>query len=1119
MRNKLLITTALVAVSFATNVYAEALPADATNLTTGKYVVEDAGAPVVHDGNVKISQNATLKVETYARNLNMDEDTADWGNMFSINGNLEIGDEKNGGGVLELSRDDDEKVIMSVDGDLTVYDGATVNLKNGVETFATISNTGNVDVKGGTLNLDGGEIFSEGHLTVSGGVINLNEGGMEIGEDINITGGEVNVSGDGMWAGGSMTIGKDATLNITADELPEYGPSDQTVGGEDLINGTNVSADEGISVYGTLNMTNAVLEAGCDIDELPNNSDILLDGATVTMVNSDLEANGDITIKNSRLDVRNNTAEFGIWADKDITVEGSNVDLTRAYISAAGNITLGEGNKIVMNTGVDLNSFVIQTQDGDINVNGGDIDIKNASIEANHGGNININGGTINLEGSDINAWAGKFTMTGGTINMNDKTSEGEHDDLTLWAAKDITLSGGVINMNGEDASIDTLYDLIDADGNLIENPDAPGNIIIDGTTINVNSTSARISTEGKIEVSNSGVINVKEGAVLTSNNAFDEADDDMESYGTAIINLVQGGKINLDGVLNANIDGDDRGEIVFGNANAVVTGNVDTPSLTFMSDHSMSEAITGTLGSVDKLTVAKGTLNFDKEMTSTITTVEVASGATLDIGLNTLHSTGDKADGEGVLFKDNSTLKFITTSAEEHGKVLANYVNISENGTTLDMTFNGAALGEEDSMTIRLFDQSEDEEGVEIEGKFAKLQNNARYDFTDNGDGTYTISNTKSASDVVEEVGGNVNNVSTAEAWDSIDTSKVSNNVIVAIVQKLAELSNSVNEAMQKIYKDALTAIAPEVSPMVQQTQSETANQVFGAVGTRLSGGISGGRQGMSSGDNPFERVAVWVQGLFNKSKLDDTSKSKGFDSDTYGTALGIEKMLDSHRKVGVGYAYSKTDIDGFMRDTDVKTHTAILYGEYKPSQWYVNGIATYGWSDYDENKNVAGIGVKADYDVETFGLQAMTGYDFNLNGVQLTPEAGLRYVHISQDSYKDSADQKVSGNDSDILTGVIGAKVSKNFELSNGMMLKPEAKVAATYDLLNDKVNSVVTLANGSAYSVNGKSLNRFGMEFGAGVTAEVDDNVELSLGYEGKFREDYQDHTGLVNVKYKF
>lgn len=36
---------------------------------------------------------------------------------------------------------------------------------------------------------------------------------------------------------------------------------------------------------------------------------------------------------------------------------------------------------------------------------------------------------------------------------------------------------------------------------------------------------------------------------------------------------------------------------------------------------------------------------------------------------------------------------------------------------------------------------------------------------------------------------------------------------------------------------------------------------------------------------------------------------------------------------------------------------------------------------------------------------------------------------------------------------------------------------------------------------------------------VASEVNDNVELSLRYEGQFRDDYTDHTGLLNAKYKF
>lgn len=69
------------------------------------------------------------------------------------------------------------------------------------------------------------------------------------------------------------------------------------------------------------------------------------------------------------------------------------------------------------------------------------------------------------------------------------------------------------------------------------------------------------------------------------------------------------------------------------------------------------------------------------------------------------------------------------------------------------------------------------------------------------------------------------------------------------------------------------------------------------------------------------------------------------------------------------------------------------------------------------------------------------------------------------------------------------------------------------------SNKTDSAVTLANGSAYTVNGTSLERFGVEVGTGVTFDVTDSAEFSLGYEGKFRKDYQDHSGMLNAKYKF
>ena len=803
------------------------------------------------------------------------------------------------------------------------------------------------------------------------------------------------------------------------------------------------------------------------------------------------------------------------------------------YTQTGGELTLKQENEAEWRS--TLNAKEADISGGTIKLDTGEIFVYG---NADDGSKFNISGGAFEMNNSNISTYpamsaaegnsqkGAAMTVSGGTFKMNESSLGRENSgDLDISGGEFTLENGSAIFHDGETGNINISGGTISLkDSSIVRGGDyqsedgkpASGDINITGGTINAGGSSAEIASVGNIKIANGAELNIASGTTL-----FAKAiSEDMSQAQKATLNVYDNNtKINLGGKLVANINGDDRGKIHFQNSGANIDGDVEAVSLIFEDSHSLSQAVSGTIGGLDIFEIKKGTMVYDKEINGGASSVVVGEGATLDIGTNALHSGGYKGvDGEGVHFKDNSTLAFTVTDKDTYGKIHANYVNISENGTNLNMTLNGAALAKGETTTLKLFNGADSAE-AEVEGKFANLSQNSRYEFVDNGDGTFKVTSVASAADTVADAGGSANNAGTAEAWDSVSASN-SSPVAAAVTEKLAQLSNSTNAAEQKAYVDALTAVAPEVAPMVQKTQTETANQVFGAVSTRLTGGsISTGGEGMASGDNIFKRGAMWVQGLFNKSKLDDTSKAKGFDADSQGIAFGAEKFVTDDTKVGIGYAYTNTDIDGFMRDTDVDTHTAILYGEYKPSNWYVNGIATYGWSDYEESKSVARVGVKADYDVETFGLQAMTGYDMNVNGLGITPEAGLRYVHIKQDAYKDSADQRVSANDSDILTGVIGAKVSKNFELSNGMNIKPEARIAATYDLMNDDVNSVVTLANGSAYAVEGEALDLFGMEFGAGVTAEVNDKVELSLGYEGKFREDYQDHTGLINAKYKF
>ena len=108
----------------------------------------------------------------------------------------------------------------------------------------------------------------------------------------------------------------------------------------------------------------------------------------------------------------------------------------------------------------------------------------------------------------------------------------------------------------------------------------------------------------------------------------------------------------------------------------------------------------------------------------------------------------------------------------------------------------------------------------------------------------------------------------------------------------------------------------------------------------------------------------------------------------------------------------------------------------------------------------------------------------------------------------------QKVSGNNMDLLRTTFGVKAETTYN-----RFKPNAYLGVMYDVVSDSDNAVVSLGNGESYTVNGKKMPRFGVELGIGSMVSLTDHFEIGIGYEAKFREKYQDHSGWASIKYTF
>lgn len=726
--------------------------------------------------------------------------------------------------------------------------------------------------------------------------------------------------------------------------------------------------------------------------------------------------------------------------------------ITNAGAGGADGLTSGSAAAVINNGTDKTYAFDIRNYTG--NGNGGAL-INNGSLTVNSGSvfdhNQAQNGGAI------YNDNRKELTIKGiATITNNIATSEGG----AVYNAGTLTLdtTNGDITFSGNMAKTNVANDIYN-NGTL---KISGGKVVSLGGGIN----NASQNEIGSIEVDGTTLKLGSNADIYTNTLSFDNA----------TLNAADGADLFANGDINFT-------NTVVTLANSEINGN----NLTFtggslaLGTSSLTATNNLSFTNIGKIDATQATLN-GKNISF--------DNAGIDIGSNEL-----KADGD-ITFENNSNLFLTVKNETQYGKLTA--TNITNNGGKMTVTVDSNAFGSSDEITVDILNASGKLEEGDFNAPIAADNNFFEIKYNDADDGSYTITK-KGDPTPTPTPGGETMGI--AEAWQKAGFTSAGAEEVYQHLQHVSSL------------KDAYTALAPTEAPVIQTALIQIQNQIIGAVSSQLTGGLSSPvSEGKSAGDGILNKVRSWVKLLVNHAKY---SAHNGFSSDVQGVSMGVDKLIREDFRLGLGYAYTNGDIDGFWRSSDLTSHTAILYGEYKPSNWYVNGIATYGWADYEEKKNLQGLLVRSKYDVDSFGLQVMTGYDFGI----YTPEIGLRYARFKRDGYRDTADQYVSSDTSDILTAIMGVKFEKQFTTCGGTRWKPEARLAATYDLITDEDNALVTLNNGAAYEAKGEHLKRFGVEFGAGVNIEVNDKVDISFGYEGHFRKDYQDHTGMVSAIYKF
>ena len=729
-------------------------------------------------------------------------------------------------------------------------------------------------------------------------------------------------------------------------------------------------------------------------------------------------------------------------------------------------------------------------------------------------GTMNIDGATFSGNRADVQGYGGAIFNANGLLTVNNATFD---SNSAAWDGGAISGTTSYLNKNSLPADWDFGEWSVENVRKYWEQKngfDAHNKIVVNDSTFNNNTVDSY--SGGAMGIYSDAVIN---NSTFTNNNAGGHNPADSTDGGGAIY---AGGWARID-ITNSNFTGNSSnygGAIATTRAglvddtylkvsNSTFTGNEATVSggaisnkfenttingttftnntatvsggaiyneakITFNGENvfsgNMAGGVANDIHNIGTMTVASGTTTLGGGITGN-GALTIADGATLDIGTTTVEQASIDIDG---------TLNASMLSSDNYGKLLADIITTGENGK-LQLTIGSVG-------TYDIFGGIAHED-ITIDAGLA-------YDVINNGADGIEIA-IKAVEDIAADTGLSNQGAATIAVLANTD-----DDVLTAIsLRAQTELA-----AGNVDYVEHETAkLNPENKPVAHSISSSVQNQVLSLAAGRMTGGTVG----RSGGDLANADYGIWAQGLYNHSKLNGQ-----FKGDTTGISVGADALIDGKYTIGIGYAYNDTDVDSDSRDTKIESNSLFLYGQYKPNNWYVNAALNYTMGNYTETSNPFGVQFESEYDVDSFGGQVMTGYDFASG---LTPEIGARYLHISQDAY-DAALGHVDGADMDYLTGVAGIRYA--FEIESDMELKfrPELRAAATYDFLSDAAVATITAPGSVSYVIDADRLSRFGGEFGIGLAAEWR-GLTVSLNYDLDLHEDYTSQTGMLKFRYDF
>lgn len=325
--------------------------------------------------------------------------------------------------------------------------------------------------------------------------------------------------------------------------------------------------------------------------------------------------------------------------------------------------------------------------------------------------------------------------------------------------------------------------------------------------------------------------------------------------------------------------------------------------------------------------------------------------------------------------------------------------------------------------------------------------------------------------------------------------------------------------------------------TPSVAKASAASVNAAMNSISKNAGIARSVFRSGLSSsGDaptgpsGPAAQLASgqWVAYMRQFNDLggqDSDNGLSGYDWQTSGYMIGMEKLANDQLIIGFAAGQSWTDLDG-KRDSGggaSEMTLALLYGNWFNDQAYCEFGVLYARADNDiERIDTALDRYTGSYDSEMFGGWVEAGWMLKkTDTTELEPYIRTTYVSGNQDGYTDSggaSPMTVSANGTDNWKVEGGTRLARIWDFENDRTFRLELKAGVECELLDDSV-TVNTVVAGAGQRASSPEADRAALILGVRGELGLTDGLNLGIGYEPTFSGNWYNHLIDFTLKYEF